>query len=93
MKVIKYNKLIRDKIPQIIKNSNAIPKLDILDHKRFAEELKKKLVEESVELQKASGKKEVLNELSDVLEIVQTVARIEKIRWNEVEKKREVKAR
>ncbi len=93
MKIIKYNKLIRDKIPQIIKRNNAIPKLILLNQKRFAEELKKKLVEESKEIQEASGKKEVLNELSDVLEIIQTVARIEKIRWSEVEKKRKIKAK
>ena len=93
MKIIKYNKLIRDKIPQIIKHNNAIPKLVILNQKRFTEELKKKLVEESKELQEASGKKEVLNELSDVLEIIQTVAGIEKIKWSEVEKKRKIKAK
>lgn len=93
MKVIRYNKLIRDKIPQIIKRDNAIPKLSILNQKRFVEELKKKLAEESVELQMASGKKEVLNELSDILEIIQAVARIEKIKWTEIEKKRKVKAK
>lgn len=76
MKIIKYNKLIRDKIPEVIKRGNAIPKLSILNYKRFTEELKKKLIEESTELQKASGKKEILNELSDVLEIIQTVARL-----------------
>jgi len=43
MKIIRYNKLIRDKIPQIIKRSNAVPKLGILNYKRFTEELKKKL--------------------------------------------------
>lgn len=93
MKVIKYNKLIRDKIPQIIKRDNAIPKISILNHRRFAEELKKKLVEESAELQKANSKKELLNELSDVLEILQTIARAEKLKWNEIEKKRVIKAK
>lgn len=93
MKIIKYNKLIRDKIPEIIKRNNSVPKLSILSRKRFVQELKKKLVEESVELQKASGKKEILNELSDVLETIQTVARIEKIRWSEVEKKQKIKTR
>jgi len=78
MKIIKYNKLIRDKIPKIIKHDNAVPKISILNHKDFIIELKKKLIEESTELQNAGDKKEILNELSDVLEIIQTIARVEK---------------
>jgi len=91
MKVTKYNKLVRDKIPQIIKADKRVPRLVILNHKRFVEELKKKLVEESVEFQKTRGKKEALNELSDVLEVLQTIVRVQKIKWNEIEKNRRAK--
>jgi len=91
MKIIKYNKLIRDKIPAIIKRDRGIPKISRLNNKRFIKELKKKLIEEAIELQKVKGNKDILNELADALEILQSIARVEKIKWPEVENKRAMK--
>ena len=91
MKIIKYNKLIRDKIPAIIKKNNATSKISHLSHKRFFEELKKKLIEELLELQKAKNKKEFLNELAGVLEVLRNLARAKKISWRAVETKRKFK--
>lgn len=93
MKVIKYNKLIRDKIPEIIKKDRAIPKVIHLNSKRFEKELKKKLIEESIELQVAQGKKDILKELSDVLEVLQTIARTENISWKKIEEQRRKRAK
>ena len=91
MKVIKYNKLIRDKVPGIIKKNNAASKISRLNRERFFVELKKKLAEESFELQKAKDKKEFLNELVDVLEVLRSLARVKKISWRAVEIKRKLK--
>jgi predicted house-cleaning noncanonical NTP pyrophosphatase (MazG superfamily) len=91
MKKIKYNKLIRDKIPEIIRRDNAVPKISYLNNKRFIVELKKKLLEEGSELQETNDKKSVLNELSDILEIIQSIAKTEKILWRNVEEKRKLK--
>lgn len=93
MKVIKYNKLIRDKIPEIIKKDRAVPKVSCLSNKRFEKELKKKLIEESKELQAARGKKDILKELADILEVLQTIARIENVSWNEVKKQRKKRSK
>ena len=93
MKVIKYNKLIRDKIPEIIKKDRAIPKVIHLNSKSFEKELKKKLIEESIELQVAQGKKDILKELSDVLEVLQTIARTENISWKKIEEQRRKRAK
>ena len=41
-----FDKLVRDKIPQIIKLQGNIPETEILDQNTFIEELKIKLVEE-----------------------------------------------
>ena len=49
-KVIKYNKLIRDKIPEIIKNTGWTPKVRVLNKKEYLKEIKKKLAEEVKEL-------------------------------------------
>ncbi|KKU48686.1 hypothetical protein A3H10_00940 [Candidatus Uhrbacteria bacterium RIFCSPLOWO2_12_FULL_46_10] len=91
MKIIKYNKLIRDKIPQIIKQHKAVPKISQLSQRAFVQELKKKLIEESSELKKAKSKKEFLNELADVLEVLRTLARVKKLSWRAVETKRKFK--
>ena len=91
MKIIKYNKLIRDRIPEIIKKDGAMPKVSRLNHAKFVKELKKKLVEESNELQMARNRKSLLNELSDVLEILMNIAKVEKLNWKSIENKRKTK--
>ena len=91
MKRKTYNKLIRDKIPEIIKKDNAIPKISILNDEQFAIALKEKLVEEAKELLEAKTSEEILNELSDVLELVESIATNNKLTITEVEKQKLVK--
>ena len=45
-----YNKLVRDKIPEIIKNNNGKPITRILDDNEYKQELEKKLYEEYLEV-------------------------------------------
>ncbi len=91
MKIIKYNKLIRDRVPEIIKKDDAMPKVSRLNHAKFVKELKKKIIEESNELQMAKSRKSLLNELSDILEILMSIAKVEKLDWKSVENKRKRK--
>ena len=67
-----HQKLIRDKIPEVIKASGDEGKIRILGEKEYEKELKKKLVEESKEVSEAP-KEEILNELADVLELVKSI--------------------
>lgn len=87
-----HQKLIRDKIPKFIEERGGNFETRVLDNEEFEEELKKKLVEEAKEVVGASDK-EMLNELSDVLELVKSIAARYKIGFEEVvryqEKKRE----
>ena len=85
MKKTYYNKLIRDNIPEVITKSGGKYKTRVLLKKEFVKELKKKLVEESKELLMAP-KGELVNELSDVLEIIKSIASHYKIDFNDVEK-------
>lgn len=68
-----YNKLIRDNIPSIIEKEGKSHNVIVLDHMSFLHELKKKLIEESIELQNAVSKMEIINELVDVEEIIETL--------------------
>ena len=86
-----HNKLIRDKIPQIISANKSKFKISILNNKQFRNALKKKLLEEALELEKAKTKEEILNELSDVLEIVENISKQNHISMRDVEKSRQKK--
>lgn len=63
---MKYGKLVRDKIPDIIKASGKIPVTRILDDKEYLEQLERKLDEEVAEFHESKS----LEELADILEVV-----------------------
>ena len=83
-----FNKLVRDKIPEIIKRNGEKPEIEILDDQRFLQELHKKLFEEVGEFVEEDS----LEELADLLEVVYAIVRLKKIDLNEVEKIRKEKA-
>ena len=68
-----YNKLVRDKIPEIIKNNNETPIIRILSDEEYKVELEKKLLEEYQEVIASSGKNR-LEELADMLEVMIALA-------------------
>lgn len=88
-----YNKLIRDKIPEIIKKDNAVPKISELNDEQFKLALKEKLVEETKELLEAKTDEEILNELSDVLQLLESIALNNGLSVADVEKQKEKKKR
>ncbi len=69
-----YNKLIRDKIPEIIVADNCQPKIRVLKKSEMLTELKKKVLEESKELFESDKKSEIINELADILELIDAIA-------------------
>ena len=85
-----HQKLIRDKIPEKIKESGDKYKTRVLGKVEFEKELKKKLIEESKEFARAP-KEKLLNELADVLELAKSIAFYYKISFSKVEKFREEK--
>ena len=72
-------------MPKIIEEKGGKYKTRVLSDKDFEKELKKKLLEESKEIIKAP-KPELTNELSDVLEIIKSIASLYKINFKEVER-------
>ncbi len=61
-----FNKLVRDKIPEIIEKSGAIPVIRIMDENEYIDALEKKLDEEVDEYHESKD----TEELADVLEVV-----------------------
>ena len=91
MKEIVYNKLVRNRIPQIIEESGKRCETEILSNERYLEMLDKKLDEELAEYQIEKN----IEELADLLEVVYarekargySVAELEQIRKKKKEKR------
>ena len=83
-----YNKLVRDKILEIIKVNGQKSTHKILTADEYAVELTKKLVEEVEEYKKDKN----TDELADIMEVVYALARLQSCTAEEVEKIRAEKA-
>lgn len=84
----KYNKLVRDKIPEIIRADGKRLKSRVLDDGEHLEALLKKLEEEVAELAEARN----VEEMADVHEVLIALAETLKIEPVELEKVRKNKA-
>ncbi|NGM83863.1 nucleoside triphosphate pyrophosphohydrolase [Paenibacillus sp. 7124] len=80
-----YNKLVRDKIPQIIKNGGKVPRTRILDKDEYLGELNAKLREESEEYFRANNPQDALEELADMLEVIRALAVARGVSWEQLE--------
>ncbi|EEM85156.1 Phosphoribosyl-ATP pyrophosphohydrolase [Bacillus thuringiensis serovar huazhongensis BGSC 4BD1] len=87
-----YNKLIRNKIPQIIEANGKTPTTRILPEEEYIKELCKKTQEELTEYLEADTKKHKLEELSDLLELINVLAEHEDTTLEEINNIRKKKA-
>lgn len=86
--MIEYNKLVRDKIPEIIAQGGSKAVTHIADEKEFEEALYQKLGEEVKEFQE----KPSAEELADILEVAYAICDWKRIDRVELESLRQKKA-
>ena len=79
-----YNKLVRDNIPNIIKNNGEVPIIRVLNDIEYKQELEKKLYEEYNEVLSAKEANDRIEELADMIEIISSLAELENSSLNEV---------
>lgn len=84
----KYRKLVRDKIPSIIKRTGRRPVTRVLDDKEYIEQLLEKLCEEINEFDEDRN----AEELADVVEVLMALAKALGISQQELQKVRAKKA-
>jgi len=89
---MEYNKLVRDGIPEIISADGLSAETRELTEKEVIVELLKKAVEEAVELSEAEGTEEITKEMSDVLEVLHSLADRLGITMEAVEQMRQIRA-
>ena len=88
MKRIIYNKLVRDKIPEIIGSAGKSCSTSVLPAAEYTEMLDAKLNEELLEYQESKS----MEELADLLEVIRAVAAARGSSIEEVERIRAEKA-
>ena len=76
-----YNKAIRDKIPEIIKESGKNCNVKKLTDSEFLTQLEKKLVEELSEYQESKN----VEELADILEVIYRISELKGITSDELD--------
>ena len=83
-----HNKLVRDKIPEMIENAGKMPVTHILSDDKYLSELEKKLNEECAEYQADKS----IEELADMLEVIYAIAEERGMSVSELEAVRRKKA-
>ena len=84
----KYNKLVRDRIPEIIENSGKTAHTHLLSDEEYIVELDRKLGEEYAEYQADKN----IEELADMLEVIYAIAKARGASVEELERVRKEKA-
>src|SRR3989338_2759391 len=85
---MQHNKLVRDKIPEIIRKNGEVPIIHLADNQEYWQKLKEKLQEEVDEF----IKDEKEEELVDILEVINAITEFKKIDKDKLEHLREKKA-
>lgn len=87
MDTVYYDKLVRDKIPQIIRSTGSTCQVRRLEEGEYLQYLEKKLKEELAEyLQDKTAQ-----ELADLLEVIKALAAAQGISWEAMEELRRQK--
>lgn len=84
-----YNRLVRDKIPELMLKEHELPTTRILSDEEYIEELNKKLEEEV----KVYLENENVEEMVDILEVIRAILEFKGSTYEEVEEKRIKKAK
>lgn len=83
-----YNKLVRDKIPEIIAQDGGTAHVKELSKRDFCAAVMKKVQEEHQELLAATSRRDVLKELADVQEVLRAAALAHGFAPRDVERER-----
>lgn len=88
VKRFKIEKLIRDKMLKILSDRGSVLHHKILEEDEYKKALKDKLIEEAKEVQESNSLDELIEELADSLEVIQSIAKSNGISMGQIEQVR-----
>ena len=88
-----YNKLIRDRVPELLARQGRTTRTRQLAPDEFLAALREKLLEEAAECAAAATPENIAEECADLLEVIAALAAASGIPWDHVATVREQKAR
>jgi len=86
--VTEYDKLVRDRIPEIVRENDETPVTHVAEGEAYRERLREKLCEEAEEFRESGDPAE----LADVMEVLAAIREAEDLDAAEIERLREEKA-
>src|SRR5690625_1365128 len=86
-----YNKLVRDRIPEVIQANGKTCRTRTLDNEEYIEQLNTKLNEEMLEYLHASDPASSLEELADMIEVIRVIVKAKGFSWEVLEQVRKEK--
>lgn len=86
--VLYFNKLVRDKIPEIISKNGSNPTIKVLNGEEYKIAIFEKLKEECAEVISAENKEHLTEELADLFEVIHSIIKNQDITFEEIEKVR-----
>ena len=87
-----YPKLVRDRIPEIVKSHGKKSTIRILsDDKEYLDFLLLKLIEEATELSNAKSEENQIEELADVYEVLGSILELQKLTQIDIAKAQDQK--
>ena len=84
----KVDKLIRDKMPDILRKMGVSVSMHIMNHGEYIQALKKKLIEEAREVFESKTEHELCEELADIMEVVLTLTEASGFQHEQIEQRR-----
>ena len=81
-------KLVRDKIPEIIRAEGRDPKVEVLDDAGYERALCAKVLEEATEFSEAVNDAHVLEEAADIVEVLRARLKLRGLSLDDVEQVR-----
>jgi predicted house-cleaning noncanonical NTP pyrophosphatase (MazG superfamily) len=86
--VTEYDKLVRDRIPEIVRENDETPVTHVAEGEEYRTRLREKLCEEAAEFRDSSDPEE----LADVMAVLAAIREAEDLNAAEIERLREEKA-
>lgn len=91
MRTFKQEKLWRDKLPDKMVKMGSVIHIKQLDDGEYDHQLRVKFIEEAEEVKVAKSRKELMEELADVLEVIDSLCALHNLSRSEIEMVQEKK--